>query len=56
MDESSTSVVLETHIPLRNPMLARPAPPARVVHRNGNAVDAVRATPKHRRESGEASY
>jgi Lrp/AsnC family leucine-responsive transcriptional regulator len=56
MAESSTSVVLETHIPLRNPMLARPAPPARVVQRNGNKVDVVRATTKHRRESGEASY
>jgi len=44
MAESSTSVVLETHIPLRNPMLARPTPAARTVHREGKSIDVVRTT------------
>jgi Lrp/AsnC family leucine-responsive transcriptional regulator len=44
MAESSTSVVLETHIPLRNPMLARPATAARTGHREGKSVDVVGTT------------
>jgi Lrp/AsnC family leucine-responsive transcriptional regulator len=44
MAESSTSVVLETHIPLRNPMLARPATAARTGHREGKSVDVVGIT------------
>jgi Lrp/AsnC family transcriptional regulator, leucine-responsive regulatory protein len=39
--ESSTSVVLETHIPLRNPMLARPSPAARAGHGKGNGAGIV---------------
>lgn len=38
--ESSTSVILETHIPLRNPMLARPAGSARTLQREGKGIDA----------------
>jgi Lrp/AsnC family leucine-responsive transcriptional regulator len=41
MAESSTSVVLETHIPLRNPMLARPSSAARAGQSKGNDADIV---------------